>query len=234
MKDIKHRKKQKLPKFLEIDELNKLEEPLTNKAKLALEKGKGNMTETDKIAIRDFALLSLLYACALRISEATNLKLHNLLLDKAQVIIIDSKGDDRIVDIPLPIIDILKEWLEIRPSIEGNNYVFTRVKGSTKSGEFASKEALPIRRQYYNNLIKKLAQKTGVFLRGGQELQLPHPHTMRHSRAMAIRDEEVEIEIIQKILGHKDLRNTQIYAHARREEIRNIQMNNTKGIVTLK
>lgn len=233
MGEIKHRSKKKIVKFLETDELEKLQEPLIKEAKIALSKKEKDMTKTNKIALRDFALLSLLYGCALRISEAVNLKLHNLLLEQAQVIIIDSKGDDRIVDIPLPIINILKEWLSIRPNIKGNNYVFTRIKGSTKSEEFVEEKAIPLRRQYYNLLIKKLAEKTGITLKGGQEESLPHPHTLRHSRAMAIRDEQVELDILQQILGHKDLRTTQVYAHARREEIRNAQMNNTKGIINI-
>ena len=234
MDNVKHRRKKKIVKFLEINELEQLEKPLVTKAQNALEVGKYNMTHKDKIALRDFALLSLLYGCALRISEAVNLKLHNLQLDEGIVIVIDSKGDDRIVDIPQPVIDILKEWLEIRPNIVGNNYVFTRVKGSTKSGEFAEEKAIPLRRQYYNKLITNLAKITGVTLKGGQEEQLPHPHTFRHSRAMAIRDDNVELDILQQILGHKDLRTTQVYAHARREEIRKAQTNNTKGIVSLK
>lgn len=234
MDNIKHRKKQKLIKFLKTDELNALEKPLVDNARIALEKGKENMTKSDMVALRDFALLSLMYGCALRISEAINLKLFNLLLDEGIVYIIDSKGDDRAVDIPKPIVDILKEWLEIRPNIEGNDYVFTRVKGSSKSGEFKFTDALPLRRQYYNNLIKKLAQKTGVTLKGGQKVQLPHPHTFRHSRAMEIKSAGVELDIIQQILGHKDLRTTQVYAHALREEVRKVQMDNTKGIVSLK
>lgn len=231
MEQIKHRNKKKVLKFLEIEELEKLEKPLVEKAKNVLGKNKYELTEKDKIAFRDFALLSLLYACALRISEAVNLKLHNLLLDEAQVIIIDSKGDDRIVDIPLPVIDILKEWLEMRPDLEDNQYVFTRVRHSTKKENKSNK--LPLRRQYYNNLITKLAQITGVTLKGGQELQLPHPHTIRHSRAMALRDDDTELDVLQEILGHKDLRTTQVYAHARREEMRKAQMKNTKGIFSI-
>lgn len=234
MNIVKHRKKAKIVKFLEIDELEKLEEPLLMKAENAIEKGINNMMKKDITAIRDFAFLSLLYACALRISEGTNLKLHNLDLEKGIVIIIDSKGDDRIVDIPQPVIDIINEWLSLRPNIKGNNYVFTRVKGSTKNNEFVNEKAIPLRRQYYNNLIKNMAIETGVTLKGGQKEQLPHPHTIRHSRAMEIRDSGIELEIVQKILGHKDLKTTQVYAHARREEIRAAQLNNTKGIISLR
>lgn len=228
MEEVKHRQKKKVLKFLETNELEQLEQPLIQKAKKAVQKPVNLMTETEKIAVRDFALLSLLYAGALRISEAINLKNHNLNLDEGYVIIIDSKGDDRIVDIPQAVIDILKEWYRIRPNIE-NDYVFTRIKGSTRPEE----DNVPLRRQYYNKLIKNLAKITNVTLKGSQGLQLPHPHTLRHSRAMAIRDNGVELDVLQQILGHKDLRTTQVYAHARREEQRKAQLQTTQGIMSL-
>lgn len=229
MEKVNHRKKKKILKFLEIDELNQLEQPLIQKARKAIQKPVNLMTETEKIAIRDFALLSLLYAGALRISEAVNLKRNNLNLEEGYVIIINSKGDDRIVDLPKPVIDIIKEWYEIRPSIMDNNYVFTRIKGSTRPEE----NNVPLRRQYYNQLIKKLAKATNVTLKGGESQELPHPHTLRHSRAMAIRDNGVELDVLQQILGHKDLKTTQVYAHARREEQRKAQLETMQGIVSL-
>lgn len=225
--EVKHRKKNKVLKFLEIDELQNLERPLYEKAKKAFTKDEKEMKTSDKVAIRDFALLTLLYGCALRISEATNLKIHNLLIEKAQVIIIDSKSDDRIVDVPAPVLEVLKEWLEIRPKNTKNEYVFCNVKYN------AEDKNKPITRQYYNRLIRNLAIITNTTLRGGDEIKLPSPHTFRHSRAMAIHDDGVELEIIQRILGHRNLQTTQVYAHARREEIRKVQLGNTKGISTL-
>lgn len=231
MNNTKHRNKKKILKFLKTEQLEELERPLAEYAKSVSGKDINELSEKDKIAFRDFALLSLVYACALRISEAVNLRLNNLILEEGEVIIVDSKGDDRIVDIPLPIIDILKEWLRIRPDFKENEYVFTRVRHSTKTNY--ANDNLPLRRQYYNNLIKKLAIETGITLKGEKDVKLPHPHTLRHSRAMAIYDDGIELDVIQQILGHKDLRTTQVYAHAKREQIRKVQMNNTKGIISL-
>lgn len=118
------RNKTKLVKFLEIEEVEKFQKPLLDRAKIAM--SKENKTVADKIAIRDFVLVSLVYACALRISEACKLTLNYLDLDKKTLFVIDGKGGDRTVPIPLPIINNLKAWLEIRPNWKDNNYVFTR------------------------------------------------------------------------------------------------------------
>lgn len=220
------RNKSKIPKFLEIDKLEELERPLVDRAKKAL--SKNEMSCRDKITIRDFAVLTLVYSCALRISEAVNLKLINVDLKRQYVSIIDSKGDDRMVFIPDPTIEVLKKWLEIRP--ENNNpYFFCNVKGTTKPGE----EPKPLGRDYYNKLISRLADETGVRLSNGQELTKPHPHTLRHTRAMSYVDAGVDLEIIQKLLGHKNLATTQVYVDVRQEIRDNVQKQNLSGIISL-
>ena len=140
------RKKTKLVKFLEVDEIKELQKPIINEVKEALEKDKLNVP--DKIAIRDFAVISLVYACALRISEACNLKLNYLDLNRKELEVVDGKGGDRIVPIPEPTIKTLKEWLEIRPNWKDNNYVFTNIKGSTRPGKIR-----PLNPKYYNQLF---------------------------------------------------------------------------------
>lgn len=217
------RTKQKIVKFLEIEDIRKFEEPLTKSVKNAL--NKQVLTATDKIAIRDFAVINLVYACALRISEACKLKLKDVDLDKKEMIVFDGKGGDRYVPIPEPTIQILKEWLEIRPEWKNNPYFFTNIKGTTRPGEIR-----PITSKYYNQLFNKLATITGVKLKDGKN---PHPHTLRHSRAMEIYDNKVQLEIIQALLGHKNISTTQIYARVRNERVMEAQQSITKGLVTI-
>jgi integrase/recombinase XerC len=217
------RTKQKIVKFLEIEDIRKFEEPLTKSVKNAL--NKQVLTATDKIAIRDFAVINLVYACALRISEACKLKLKDVDLDKKEMIVFDGKGGDRYVPIPEPTIQILKEWLEIRPEWKNNPYFFTNIKGTTRPGEIR-----PITSKYYNQLFNKLATITGVKLKDGKN---PHPHTLRHSRAMEIYDNKVQLEIIQALLGHKNISTTQIYARVRNERVMEAQQAITKGLVTI-
>ena len=217
------RNKTKLVKFLEIEEVKEFQKPIIDKAKNAI--NKENMSIPDKIAIRDFAVINLVYACALRISEACNLQLKDLDLEKKILYVIDGKGGDRIVPIPDPTIKIIKEWLEIRPNWKDNNYVFTNIKGTTRPGKVR-----PLTSKYYNQLFNKLAEMTGIKLRDGSA---PHPHTLRHSRAMELYDAVQDIELLQKLLGHKNISTTQIYAQVRDERVAKMQQEITAGLVSL-
>ena len=219
--------KRKIVKFLEVDEVRKLQEPLLQNAKTAINDKNCNkkLTVVDKIAIRDFALISLVYACALRISEACNLKLDEVDFEKLEVSIFDGKGGDRIVPLPQPTVKILKEWLEIRPQWKGNNYFFVNVKGTTRPGEVR-----PLATRYYEKLFEKLADISGVKLKNGAK---PHPHTLRHSRAMEIYDNIQQLDILQALLGHKNITTTQIYAQVRSEKVNKVQQTITEGLVTI-
>lgn len=217
------RRKTKIVKFLEVDEVKKFQEPIIEKVHEALEDEK--MTTTDIIAIRDFAVINLVYACALRISEACNLTLNYLDLDKKEMYVIDGKGGDRIVPIPDPTIKIIQEWLKVRPNWRDNPYVFTNVKGTTRPGAVR-----PLNQKYYNQLFHKLAEESGVKMRDGS---MPHPHTLRHSRAMEIYDNIGNIEILKKLLGHKNISTTQIYAQVRDEKVAEVQQAITAGLVSL-
>lgn len=217
------RKKRKIIKFLEIEEVKRFEAPLIDKAKNAIQQKE--KTATDKIAIRDFAVISLVYACALRISEACKLKLEDVDLERKELIVFDGKGGDRVVFIPEPTIKCLKEWLEIRPNWKGNDYFFTNIKGTTRPGEIR-----PINQKYYNQLFVKLAKITNVKLKQGQN---PHPHTLRHSRAMELFDNDINLEVIQKLLGHKFISTTQVYAEVRDERVNAAQQTITGGLISL-
>lgn len=217
------RNKTKLVKFLEIEEVKEFQKPIIDKAKNAI--NKEELSVPDKIAIRDFAVINLVYACALRISEACNLTLKDLDLEKKILYVIDGKGGDRIVPIPDPTIKIIQEWLNIRPNWNGNNYVFTNIKGTTRPGKVR-----PMTSKYYNQLFNKLAEATGVKLRDGS---IPHPHTLRHSRAMELYDAIQDIELLQKLLGHKNISTTQIYAQVRDERVAEMQQKVTKGLVSI-
>lgn len=215
--------KKKLVKFLEVDQIKEFEKPLVDNAKQAL--NDSAKTATEKIAVRDFAVISLVYACALRISEACKLKLDDVDFERKELMVVDGKGGDRIVPIPEPTIKILKEWLLIRPNWQNNPYFFTNIKGTTRPGKVR-----PLTMKYYNQLFNILAELSGVKLKDGKN---PHPHTLRHSRAMEIYDNDVDLEVIQKLLGHKNISTTQVYAEVRDERVANVQRNIVGGLVTL-
>ncbi len=217
------RKKAKIVKFLEVEQIKEFQKPIIEEAKEAMEKNE--MSVADKIAIRDFAVINLVYACALRISEACKLTLNYLDLEKKEIYVVDSKGDDRVVPIPEPTIKIIKEWLKIRPNWKDNNYVFTNIKGSTRPGKVR-----PLNQKYYNQLFNKLAEITGVKMKDGSN---PHPHTLRHSRAMEIYDNIDNLEILKKLLGHKNIATTQIYAQVRDSKVAEVQNTIVGGLISI-
>ena len=217
------RRKTKIIKFLETEQVKEFQQPILNNVRKALEKEE--VSVPDKIAIRDFAVINLVYACALRISEACNLTLNYLDLEKKELYVIDGKGGDRIVPIPEPTIKILQEWLNVRPNWKGNPYVFTNVKGTTRPGKIR-----PLRQQYYNQLFHRLAEASGIKMKDGSA---PHPHTLRHSRAMEIYDSIENIEILKKLLGHRNISTTQIYAQVRDSRVAEVQQTITGGLVSL-
>lgn len=217
------RNKAKIVKFLEIEDLKELEKPLYERAKSALEKEE--LTIADKIALRDFIVVNIVYAGALRISEACNLELKDLDLEHKQIYVFNGKGGDRIVPLPDSTIELIKKWLEIRPKWKGNFYVFTNIKGTTRPGK-----ARPVNPKYFNQLFEKLANETGIKLRDGS---LPHPHTLRHSRAMELYDNIGDLQLIQTLLGHKNIATTQIYAEVRHEKVAEMQNMITGGLMNL-
>lgn len=217
------RNKTKIIKFLEIEELKELEKPLYERAKKALQNK--NMSVPDKIAVRDFVIVNLVYAGALRISEACNLELKDLDIEHKQIYVFNGKGGDRIVPLPDQTIKLIKIWLEIRPQWKNNNYVFVNIKGTTRPGKVR-----PLNQKYYNQLFEKLANETGVKLRDGST---PHPHTLRHSRAMELYDNTDNLQLIQTLLGHKNIATTQIYAQVRDEKVAEMQNTITGGLMSL-
>lgn len=217
------RNKTKIVKFLEIEDLKELEKPIYERAKQALQNEK--ISVPDKITIRDFVIINLVYAGALRISEACNLELKDLDLEHKQIYVFNGKGGDRIVPLPDTTIELIKIWLKIRPQWRNNNYVFTNVKGTTRPGK-----TRPLTTKYFNQLFEKLAKETGIKLKDGS---LPHPHTLRHSRAMELYDNVGDLQLIQTLLGHKNIATTQIYAQVRDEKVAEMQNAITGGLINL-
>lgn len=217
------RNKTKIVKFLEIEDLKELEKPIYERAKQALQNE--NISVPDKITIRDFVIINLVYAGALRISEACNLELKDLDLEHKQIYVFNGKGGDRIVPLPDATIELIKIWLKIRPQWRNNNYLFTNVKGTTRPGK-----TRPLTTKYFNQLFEKLAKETGIKLKDGS---LPHPHTLRHSRAMELYDNVGDLQLIQTLLGHKNIATTQIYAQVRDEKVAEMQNAITGGLINL-
>ena len=147
---------------------------------------------------RNKALLELMYATGLRISEVVNLEFNNIDIEECIVRVMGKGSKERIVPINDIAIDALNTYIkEYRPNmLIGNvhNYIFVNNHGKmmTRQGVF--------------KMIKAECQKKGI----DKNIS---PHTLRHTFATHLLENGADLRIIQELLGHSDISTTQIYTH---------------------
>lgn len=147
-------------------------------------------------AVRDKAIIELLFGSGMRIGELCGLKNRDVDLDHGQVRIIGKGNKERIVDICLPVImKSLKKWVDVRKSSD-----------CPDDGFFTSRIGRKLGPQTVRLLVHRLAQKCKI------EKHVT-PHTFRHTFATLLLEENVDIANIQHILGHSSIATTQIYLH---------------------
>ncbi len=159
----------------------------------------------DNFSYRNKAMLELLYASGLRVSELINLKLQDVDFSQDIIRTFGKGSKERII----PIGDYAKEYLEkyiyeYRSSMlkkESNEYIFLNNHGKQMT------------RQGFFKIIKKLAKEKGI----NKELS---PHTIRHSFASHLLKYGADLRTIQELLGHSDISTTQIYTHITNEELK--------------
>jgi len=148
-----------------------------------------------ELGLRNRAILELMYACGLRVSEVCVLQYKDIDLD-AGILTCKGKGNKtRRVPVGKSAIEWVKSYLAVRrkkENIEINN-IFVTFLGS------------PINRQTIFLFIKEYAKKIG--------LQDVSPHTIRHSFATHLVQNSADIRSVQQMLGHADISTTQIYTH---------------------
>ena len=154
--------------------------------------------------IRDRAILELLYACGLRVSELVGLQLDQLHLQADYLVIYGKGKKERLV----PIGEIAREWLErylkeSRPQLD---------PGGTSRYVFVRKGGKPLSRQSVFKLVKKTALKAGI----SREIS---PHTLRHSFATHLLEGGADLRVVQVLLGHSSITATQIYTHLDRQRL---------------
>lgn len=137
-------------------------------------------------------IISLIYSCGLRISECTNLKVTDIDSKRMLIKIVQGKGkNDRYVQLSYKMLNLLREYYkEYKP----HKHLFQ----GQKKDEYSAKSI--------QNILKKALARCKIQKR-------ITPHSLRHSFATHLLEQGTDIRIIQEILGHKDIRTTQIYTH---------------------
>jgi integrase/recombinase XerD len=176
-----------LPTVLAIDEVNKILDVVDL---------------TDRLGLRDRAILETMYASGLRVSEVITLEINNIFFQDGFLRILGKGSKERIVPIGKTALEFIEKYCnEIRNIIkkkDSQNIVFLNFRGKKMT------------RMAVWNIVKKYSAKAGI----KKEI---HPHTLRHTFATHLLEGGADIRIIQEMLGHSDISTTQIYTHIDKE-----------------
>ena len=156
---------------------------------------------------RDRAMLELLYATGLRVSELTDLQLRQLHLEPGYLVVLGKGGKERLVPLGEWAAAALKVYLEeARPLL---------LKGCSRPESFVNHHGRKLSRQGVWKIIKHHALKAGI-------QQNITPHMLRHSFATHLLEHGADLRSLQTMLGHADISTTQIYTHVARTRLKEI------------
>ncbi len=160
---------------------------------------------TDALGLRDRAMLELLYACGLRVSELVGLTTDQVNLVQGVVRLMGKGGKERLVPLGEEAADWLQRYLdEARPQLAVDARHL-----------FVSRRGQGMTRQTFWYRLRVYAVKAGV----NKHLS---PHTLRHAFATHLLNHGADLRVVQMLLGHSDLSTTQIYTHVARERLKDL------------
>lgn len=160
---------------------------------------------TDAFSYRNKAMLELMYATGLRVSELVDLKIQDIDLSQDIVRTIGKGSKERII----PIGDFAKYYLE-KYIME---YRSSMLKRNNTEYLFLNNHGNKMTRQGFFKIVKKIAKEKGID-------KVLSPHTIRHSFASHLLKYGADLRTIQELLGHSDISTTQIYTHITNEELK--------------
>jgi integrase/recombinase XerD len=164
-------------------------------------------TETDVRGLRDRALLEVLYASGLRVSEAITLRGEQLDLAAGFVTVLGKGGKERVVPLGRQARAALEEYLaRERPGL---------LRGRPSPFVFLGPRGRPLTRQAVWKLVRRRARAAGV-------TKNVSPHTLRHTFATHLLGGGADLRIVQTLLGHADIGTTQVYTHVAPARLREV------------
>lgn len=147
-------------------------------------------------ALRDRAMLEVLYGCGLRVSELCSLLISHVYLEEGFVRVVGKGNKERLVPMGEMAADAFAAWLEVRPE----------PIAQYSDVAFLNRYGAPLTRVAVFNMVKKQALLAGVT----KEIS---PHTFRHSFATHLIENGADLRIVQEMLGHENILTTEIYTH---------------------
>lgn len=181
----------KLPEVLSIQEIDEMANQIDH---------------SSSAGHRNRAVLEVLYACGLRVSECVELRISNVYFDESFIRVIGKGNKERLVPIGSTALKHLKIYLKEERSHlnikqEYSDYVFLNQRGTGLS------------RMTVFNILKDLAEKASI-------KKNISPHTLRHSFATHLVEGGADLRAVQEMLGHESITTTEIYTHLDRDYLR--------------
>lgn len=158
------------------------------------------------LGLRDRAMLEVLYATGLRVSELVGLSAGNLALDIGVLTVLGKGGKERAVPIGESAVEWTRKYIAIRPRLAAH--------GNATAALFIADGGQPLSRQAFWRIVVSYGEIAGV----GHIT----PHLLRHSFATHLLENGADLRAVQMMLGHSDISTTQIYTHITNERLREI------------
>lgn len=153
------------------------------------------------LGLRDRAMLELMYATGLRVSELVGLELASVNLNQGVIRVLGKGQKERLVPFGDEAHDSLKAWLHNgRPAL---------LKGAQSNSVFVTSRKSGMTRQAFWYMVRRYALSSDITVKLS-------PHSLRHSFATHLLNHGADLRVVQLLLGHSDLSTTQIYTHIAR------------------
>ena len=164
--------------------------------------------DTRNLWVRDRAIMEVLYATGIRVSELTTLRQADVMTE-AEVIRVFGKGSkERMVPIGKPAL----QWIE---RFKQECRVRIQTRGATHDVLFLNARGKPMTRMAIWKIVQTYTRRAGID-------KVVHPHTFRHSFATHLLEGGADLRAVQEMLGHADISTTQIYTHIDREYLKEV------------
>jgi integrase/recombinase XerD len=161
----------------------------------------------DAMGLRDRAMLELLYATGLRVTELVTLRMVQVSLDAGVLRVLGKGAKERLVPIGEQAVDWITRYLrEARPVL---------LAGRSADALFVTQRAEAMSRQMFWILVRRHALAAGI-------TRPISPHVLRHAFATHLLNHGADLRVVQMLLGHADVSTTQIYTHVARERLRQL------------
>ncbi|MCX5749821.1 MAG: tyrosine recombinase XerC [Candidatus Saganbacteria bacterium] len=182
-----------LPHFLYIEEMERLLEQPDRKT---------------PAGIRDLAMIEILYASGIRVSELTGLNMNDINRSDGETTVFGKGSKERIVLVGSSALTALGDYLKYARNKLANGTVKNRALFIGRSGSRLTPRSV-------ERMIKKYAKKAGIDKK-------VTPHSLRHSFATHLLERGADLRSVQELLGHRSLSTTQIYTHVTKERLKSV------------